>query len=199
MPDEVNAYPLATPRVDFVPTILRPRSLTLSSPPSVRSSMLYAFSPTPEQSRPSTAYEHSKPQNNLRVPLHIPSASEVTLPNPHSEHGHDALVESPVDIPLPPPARLVTAPSYPGQPPAVPPSMSHSELSSAEDAVYSLERGPTPISQHSTMSVMLDDPDRYVNVHDLLLGRQLGSDAHLLGRDSPKTSPLEVSHAAGHQ
>jgi len=151
---------------------------------------LYAFTPTQEHTQLLPVYDLQGAGTNLG---RTASLSKITLPNPHSDHGHDdGLSESPVDMLSQPPTtvgntdtaqRTATGYSF-----AAPSSSSW-----AEDVVTSLSRGPTPTSHKTTVSSLLDDHDRYDNVHSLIMSRQMGSEAPLLSQRSSDAGRSEPS------
>lgn len=176
------------------PPALRPRSRSISSPPSVRSSTLYDFTPQQETFgfdfkpyRPPTVVE---PQP---APKHIAEISMATLPNPHSEHGHGTTDddedddngtestshESQSSLEAPLPSKSSQPPEAPGSLRTPQPrSRAGSDSSWAANVVHALERGPTPMSRTATVTTTastytdVTTPIASEPVHALLMSRQ---------------------------
>ncbi|PCH43730.1 hypothetical protein WOLCODRAFT_164672 [Wolfiporia cocos MD-104 SS10] len=168
-------------RQPLIPTLLLPRTPSMISPPSLRSSTLYAFETTPAQEVP----EIRLPRNSvlLTTPAHMALPSSATLPNPYSEAGHgelddDASFHDPsVDghaTNTEPYSDTSDTGAYRTPQPG-PSSMGHSDSSWADNVVGEFERGPTPLSRQSTMSSYLNDSARVENIHGLLINRQRDS------------------------
>ncbi|KAH9935385.1 uncharacterized protein B0H18DRAFT_975635 [Fomitopsis serialis] len=190
--------------VALLPPSLRPQSHSFSSPPSVRSSTLYDFTPRQEDFgfdfksyRPSSVVQPSTTvqppvavaQPTILQPLtHVAEVSMASLPNPHSEHGHGGDHDDDDDEQSTTHESLLPTPL----PRAAQPS-DDSETSGrrvrlrgvvrilwAADVVGALERGPTPISRTTTASTTLStysDVSTPITgpVHELLINRQRDS------------------------
>ncbi|KZT11081.1 uncharacterized protein LAESUDRAFT_365239 [Laetiporus sulphureus 93-53] len=194
--DSVNVADMDPEKeLPFIPVSLRPRSVSFARPPSVRSSTLYAFSPTQERAGSSSIHGRRTlmSDSKTKINAHAASASSTTLPNPHSSHGHggeddESMNEVSLNAPLlhtsqqdlaaddSDPVKNAsdtsfatpTGATFPNQSVPPPASVTHSDSSLVDDAIISLERGPTPMSRSSTYS----SQGRHDNLHDLLMSRQ---------------------------
>lgn len=169
------------------PPALRPQSRSFSSPPSVRSSTLYDFTPQQEtfgfdfkSYRPPTVEPQPQP-----IPNHIAEISMATLPNPHSAHGHGPTDDDDDDTestshessgPLPLPSHTSETSGSVRMP--QPRSRVGSGSSWAVNIVSALERGPTPMSRTATVTTTASaytdamTPVASGPVHELLMSRQ---------------------------
>ena len=183
------------------PPALRPQSRSFSSPPSVRSSTLYDFTPQQENFgfdlKPYTPPIIAQPQPQP-APKHIAEISMATLPNPHSEHGHGTADdddddddtdstshESSLVAPLPTSFKPSQVSEDSGSLKTPQPrSRAGSDSSWAANVVNALERGPTPMSRTATVSTTVsaytDEASAPASgpVHELLLNRQRDSGSH---------------------
>lgn len=180
--DETDEDDESTRFISLVPPLLRPGSVSLSSPrTSMRSSTLYAFSSMAEQHGSHTADGPQKVDSKRTGHEHRTSVSTTTLPNPYSEHCHAA--ESPQDVNLPSPIYPSSVASVSVYSPTRTNSAHPSWREATIDTIDALDREPTPISRRSTASTARNESVKEEYLHRLLLHRQKNSETPLLGDD----------------